>query len=83
MTVGSVIIFVDGSSNFYDGKYVLTGFWPRVVDFDSGTDDWFDLEEGQDVGFEDISLISEGFGVPAKANLWTRNFVDWWIGNSF
>ena len=52
--------FVDGSGNFYDGKYVFTGFWLRTIDFDVGRDDWFDLEEGTDVGFTDIARISGG-----------------------
>jgi spore coat protein CotH len=52
--------FVDGDGNLYDGKYVTSGFWPKIVDFDSDRDHWFDLEEGLDVNFADIGLISEG-----------------------
>jgi spore coat protein CotH len=52
--------FADGSGNFYDGKYVFSGFWPTRVDFGLGRDHWFDLEEGEDVGFADIGEISAG-----------------------
>ena len=51
--------FLDGSGNLYDGKYVYSGYWPTMVDFAVGRDDWFDLEEGTDVGFTDITRISQ------------------------
>ena len=50
--------FLDGSGNLYDGKYVYSGYWPTIVDFSTGRDHWFDLEEGTDVGFTDITQIS-------------------------
>ena len=50
--------FLDGSGNLYDGKYVYSGYWPTIVDFSIGRDDWFDLEEGTDIGFTDITQIS-------------------------
>lgn len=52
--------FEDNSGNFYDGKYVYSGYWPTIVDFGVGRDHWFDLEEGDGVGFEDIARISRG-----------------------
>jgi spore coat protein CotH len=52
--------FEDGSGNFYDGKYVFAGFFPKLVDFGRGRDHLFDLEEGVDVGFSDIAEISGG-----------------------
>ena len=50
--------FLDGDGNYYDGKYVYSGYWPTLVDFAVGRDHWFDLEEGIDVGFSDIRQIS-------------------------
>ena len=50
--------FEDRSGNLYDGKYVYSGYWPTIVDFGKGLDHWFDLEEGEDVDFEDIGTIS-------------------------
>ncbi len=52
--------FEDGTGNFYDGKYVFAGFFPKMVDFGRDRDHLFDLEEGVDVGFSDITEISEG-----------------------
>ena len=52
--------FLDGDGNYYDGKYVYSGYWPTLVDFAVGRDHWFDLEEGVDVGFSDITQISRG-----------------------
>ena len=52
--------FDDGSGNLYDGKYVFSGFWPLIVDFGIDRDHWFDLEEGEDIAFEDVARVSRG-----------------------
>jgi len=52
--------FENGDGNFYDGKYVLAGMWPKLVDFGIDRDHWFDLEEGEDIDFADIEAISQG-----------------------
>jgi hypothetical protein len=50
----------DASGNLYDGKYVME--WPWIwigfVDFYPGFDHLFELEEGVDVGLEDIYNIT-------------------------
>ncbi|MCB9778753.1 MAG: CotH kinase family protein [Alphaproteobacteria bacterium] len=49
----------DPDGNLYDGKYRL---WPdgsyTLLDFASGVDDLFELEEGSDVGNADIAGVS-------------------------
>ena len=72
--------FEDRSGNLYDGKYVYSGYWPTIVDFGKGLDHWFDLEEGEDVDFEDIGTISrevkraENSG-QLSSEMWS--LVDW------
>ena len=87
--------FEDGGGNFYDGKYHLVGFTPYIVDFGKDKDHWFDLEEGEDIGFEDIAKVSEGVLQAQRTGQIDGDFwqlVDWhevaavlrteqWLGN--
>ncbi len=86
--------FNDPSGNYYDGKYHLSEFWVHWVDFDAGKDNWFDLEEGQDVDFDDIGAVSQAIQESQDSMspaLWS--LVDWpqllalmrvemWTGNA-
>ena len=70
--------FNDPSGNYYDGKYHLSEFWVHWVDFDAGKDNWFDLEEGQDVDFDDIGAVSQAIQESQDSMspaLWS--LVDW------
>ncbi len=71
----------DDSGNLYDGKYWMDENWNYVLlDFGDGVDRYFDLEEGEDVGFSDIAAISE-----AVTAYWgsqgfyenTQHLLDW------
>jgi len=87
--------FENGDGNFYDGKYVLAGMWPKLVDFGIDRDHWFDLEEGEDIDFADIEAISQGvldaeeYGCIDSAfedrvdwdQILTMLRVEQWIGN--
>ena len=88
--------FSDGSGRFYDGKYVFAGFVPKLVDFGRNRDDWFDLEEGEENNFKEITQISDAVLRSDEINqlddeLWS--LVDWvkiltllrveqWTGNT-
>ncbi len=86
--------FNDAGGNYYDGKYYVSEFWVHWVDFDAGRDDWFDLEEGQDVDFADVRAVSQAIGESQDGmteELW--QLVDWpqllalmrvemWTGNN-
>lgn len=89
--------YPDPDGNFYDGKYVFAGNWPKFVDFARDRDEWFDLEEGEDVDFADIRAISQGIYRAEDAGGAIdepfRRLVDWpalalllrveqWTGNS-
>ena len=71
----------EADGNLYDGKYIYN--WSNgtytLLDFDSGVDHLFGLEEGTDVGNADIMAVSEaietagaGEFIPA-----TEALVDW------
>lgn len=54
----------DDEGNLYDGKYIYNpnnGSY-TMVDFATGVDELFQLEEGTDVGHADITSISETLG---------------------
>jgi len=54
--------WADDSGNLYDGKYWTGHGWNIVMlDFGIGVDEYFQLEEGVDVGHEDIRAISETY----------------------
>jgi hypothetical protein len=90
-------VYADPSGNFYDGKYIWYGGWNyQLLDFNTGTDDMFPLEEGIDVGHADIHAISDAIATWA----WSGQFeaglapvLDWdeihrtmaaeqWIGHN-
>lgn len=52
--------YEDPSGNLYDGDYV---YWSdgsyTLIDFDTDTQDYFELDEGEDVGRADIHAITE------------------------
>lgn len=52
--------FKDDSGNFYDGKYYMTDDWSyySFVDFQTGLDDYFRLDEGTDVALADVKAIT-------------------------
>lgn len=51
--------YADPSGNLYDGKYVWYGGGSyQLLDFASGVDHLYQLEEGEDVGNADISAVS-------------------------
>jgi len=51
--------WADGSGNLYDGKYVWYGGYSyTLLDFNSGVDQLYELEEGTDVGWADITGVS-------------------------
>ncbi len=87
----------DPTGNLYDGKYVWYGGYSyTLLDFASGVDDLYSLEEGTDVGNADITAISQAlsdhYGKPtfydALGELlnWDEVLLDWsvdmWIGQN-
>lgn len=55
--------YPDPSGNLYDGKYIWRGGWDyTLLDFNSGVDELFQLEEGVDVGNADIKVVSRAVG---------------------
>ena len=85
----------DDSGNLYDGSYTSASWWPVWVDFGRGRDELFDLEEGQDIGWADVTNISQAIEAgdelgPMSTTL--ERAVDWdqvlahlvadrWLGN--
>lgn len=52
--------FADPSGNLYDGKYVWYGGYDyTLLDFNSGVDDLYQLEEGTDIDNADVHAVSE------------------------
>ena len=52
--------WADDDGNLYDGKYIWYGGHDyQLLDFGSGLDTMYQLEEGSDVGHADISAISD------------------------
>jgi len=83
--------------NLYDGKYVWYGGWNYILlDFNSGVDDYFQLEEGTDVGLADIYGVSAAIASSAGSGAFERGMsavLDWdeyhrelaveqWIGHN-
>ena len=52
--------YAEDDGNFYDGSYLWAGFFPASLDFGLDKDEWFDLEEGEDIGAADIGAVSQG-----------------------
>ncbi len=54
-------VYSDGNGNLYDGKYVFAEDWSWFsrVDFLISTEIYFELEEGTEVGLEDIHGITQ------------------------
>ncbi len=52
--------FEEPGGNLYDGKYIFTEDWDFVsmVDFAPALQDYFELEEGTDVGREDVHRVT-------------------------
>jgi len=85
----------DDNGNLYDGSYTSASWWPVWVDFGGNRDTLFDLEEGQDIGWADISNISEAIEASDEAGSMVSTLelaVDWdqllahlvadrWLGN--
>jgi spore coat protein H len=86
----------ESKGNLYDGKYIYN--WNTrnytLLDFDSGVDELFGLEEGEDVGHVDISGISdaahdagdEGFTAAMEPLMdWEQWHSSWaveqWVGH--
>lgn len=87
----------DDEGNLYDGKYIYN--WDfgsyTLLDFDSGVDDMFGLEEGTDVGHADIAAISDAIdGAPRGGGFvevmdplvdWNQWHTSWaveqWVGH--
>ena len=66
--------------NLYDGKYVWDGTTATLLDFATGYDTLFQLEEGEDVGHADISAVSAAISAAAGTAEWyetTGAVVDW------
>jgi hypothetical protein len=67
--------------NLYDGKYVWYGGWSyTLLDFGTGVDSYFSLEEGTDVGNADITAVSNAVLGYANTPEWptgTGAVVDW------
>ena len=61
--------YADSSGNLYDGKYIFTEDWAFVshIDFSPGYDDYFQLEEGVDVGLADVRSITNLLQVARRA----------------
>lgn len=73
--------YPDPSGNLYDGKYIwyADGSY-TLLDFDTSTQDLFELEEGTDVGRSDIHAITEALdttGGTASFYAETSLFIDW------
>lgn len=63
--------FDDPDGNLYDGKYLYdraTGAY-TLLDFDSGLDRSFQLEEGEDVDWSDVRSVSRVLGLTAGTAL--------------
>jgi hypothetical protein len=86
--------FEEPDGNLYDGKYLYYGDWDyEMVDFTSFLEDNFQLEEGVDVGKEDIYAITDAtqdFGASFNERLgdlmdipnFHRNLMaEQWIGH--
>jgi spore coat protein CotH len=53
-------VYKNPDGNLYDGKYIWYGdFNYQLLDFNSGVDDLYSLEEGTDVGNKDITAVSQ------------------------
>jgi len=51
--------YPDPTGNLYDGDYVLDSGWSyTLVDFNAATQDLFELDEGVDVGRDDVHAIT-------------------------
>jgi hypothetical protein len=56
--------FKNPDGNLYDGKYIwYGGFNYQMLDFNSGVDDLYSLEEGADVGNQDIIAITQAIAM--------------------
>lgn len=73
--------WADGTGNLYDGKYVWYGGWSyTLLDFNSGVDELYQLEEGVDVAWADIHGISEALSVGSTNGAYVETLdpvVDW------
>lgn len=71
----------DADGNLYDGKYIYN--WANgsytLLDFDSGVDQLFGLEEGTDVGHADIEAISAAMDAAPRGQFvdTMAPLVDW------
>ncbi|MFT4621349.1 MAG: hypothetical protein ACI8PZ_000001, partial [Myxococcota bacterium] len=79
--------FTDTSGNLYDGKYVYDGGWSAdTLDFVPEQWPLFQLEEGVDVGNEDVRLLTEAIRSSRRTPEFyatTGAFVDWPILHKF
>ncbi|MFZ5481529.1 MAG: CotH kinase family protein [Myxococcota bacterium] len=66
-------VYAEPSGNLYDSDYLI---WPdgsyTTVDFDTESQDFFDLEEGEDVGHADVHAVTDAI----SATIWTPRFHD-------
>ena len=70
--------FADDSGNLYDGKYHWYGDWDyQLVDFTPALDDYFVLEEGEDVGLADVFAVTESLDTGADLLEATAEVLDW------
>lgn len=73
--------FERADGNLYDGKYVWYGGWDYVLlDFNTGVDELFQLEEGVDVSWADIKAVSAGSAAARASGDYVTGMdalVDW------
>lgn len=63
--------YADPSGNLYDGDYVqLDDGFETNVDFDATTQDWFELDEGHDVGRADIHAVTSALDAAEAGEAW-------------
>lgn len=73
--------YPDGSGNLYDGKYVWydDGSY-TLLDFTTAVQDLYQLEEGTDVGHQDIYRVTDAINTSWASPTWmatTGAVVDW------
>ncbi len=73
--------YADPSGNLYDGKYVWYGGGSyQLLDFASGVDHLYQLEEGEDVGNADITAVSTALATHSATPDFASNLgavLDW------
>ncbi len=73
--------YADGTGNLYDGKYVwyADGSY-TLLDFTTAVQDLYQLEEGTDVGHQDIHRVTDAINTSWGTSAWmdtTGAAVDW------